>query len=75
MNGLKPTGGWMGTLGEGDPGAVVRAELMACVVAREATWSTSQTTRSSRKGRIGVGPHRDLGKVGTPISGGECPEP
>ena len=58
---LKPAGGWMG-----------RAELMACV--REATWYTSQTTRSSIKGRIGVGPHRDLGKVAIPISGGECPE-
>ena len=43
--------------------------------AREATWSTSQTTRSSRKGRMGVGPHRDLDKVATPISGDECLEP
>ena len=43
--------------------------------AREATWSTSQTMRSSRKGRTGVGPHRDLGKVATQISGGDCLEP
>ena len=43
--------------------------------AREVTWSTSQTTRSSRKGRIGVGPQHDLGKVATLTSGGECLEP
>ena len=35
----------------------------------------SQTTKSSRKGRTGVGPHHDLGKVATQISGGECLEP
>ena len=37
MNSLKPTGGWMGTLGEGEPNTVGRAELMACVVAAEST--------------------------------------
>ena len=59
MNRFKPTGGWMGTLGEGEPNTVGRAEHMACVVAAG----------------IGVGPHHDLGKVATPISGGECLEP
>ena len=43
--------------------------------AREATGHTSQTTRSSSKGMIGVGPHRDLGKIAIPISGEECPVP
>ena len=43
MNSLKPTGGWMGTIVEGEPNTVGRAELMACVV--EATWYTSQTTK------------------------------
>ena len=33
----KPTGGWMGTLGEGEPNTVGRAELMACVAAAEST--------------------------------------
>ena len=37
MMGLKPAGGWMGTLGEGEPNTVGRAELMACVVAVEST--------------------------------------
>ena len=37
MNSLKPAGGWMGTLGEGEPNTVGRAELMACVVAAEST--------------------------------------
>ena len=37
MNSLKRTGGWMGTLGEGDPNTVGRAELMACVVAAGGT--------------------------------------
>ena len=37
MNSLKPKGGWMGTLGEGEPDTVGRAELMACVVAGEST--------------------------------------
>ena len=37
MNSLKPTGGWMGTLGEGEPNTVGRAELMACVEAAEST--------------------------------------
>ena len=37
MNSLKPSGGWMGTLGEGEPKTVGRAELMACVVAAEST--------------------------------------
>ena len=37
MNSLKPTGGWVGTLGEGEPNTVGRAELMACVVAAEST--------------------------------------
>ena len=37
MNSLKPTGGWMGTLGDGEPNNVDRAELMACVVAAEST--------------------------------------
>ena len=37
MNILKPTGGWMGTLGEGEPNTVGRAELMACVVAADRT--------------------------------------
>ena len=32
MNSLKHTGGWMGTLGEGEPNTVGRAELMACVM-------------------------------------------
>ena len=35
--GLKPTGGWMGTLGEGESNTVGRAELMGCVVAAEST--------------------------------------
>ena len=37
MMGLKPTGGWMGTPGEGEPNTVGRAELMARVVAAEST--------------------------------------
>ena len=37
MNSLKPTGGWMCTLREGEPNTVGRAELMACVVAAEST--------------------------------------
>ena len=37
MNSLEPTGGWIGTLGEGEPNTVGRAELMACVVAAEST--------------------------------------
>ena len=37
MNSLKPVGGWMGTLGEGELNTVGRAELMACVVAAEST--------------------------------------
>ena len=37
MNSLKPTGGTMGTLGEGEPNTVGRAVLMACVVAAEST--------------------------------------
>ena len=37
MNSLKPTGGWMGTLGEGETNTVGRVELMACVVAAEST--------------------------------------
>ena len=37
MNSLKPAGGWMGTLGEGEPNTVVRAEFMARVVAVEST--------------------------------------
>ena len=51
MNGLKPTGGWMGTLGEGEPNTlwVGRSLCHAWwqLRAREATQSTSQTTRSS----------------------------
>ena len=43
--------------------------------AREAMWSTSRTTKSSRKGKIGVGPHRVLGKAATLTSGGGCPGP
>ena len=35
--GLKPTGGWMGAPGEGEPNTVGRAELMARVVAAEST--------------------------------------
>ena len=68
----------MGTLGECEPDTLGGAELVTCVVAAEgtrATWYTSQTTRSSRKGRTGVGPHRDSGKVAIPTSGEECPEP
>ena len=37
MNSLEPTGGWMGTLGEGEPNTVGRAELIAFVVAAEST--------------------------------------
>ena len=37
MNSLKPAGGWMGTLGEGEPNTEGGAELMACVVAAEST--------------------------------------
>ena len=37
MNSFKPTGGWMGTLGEGELDTVGRAEFMACVVAAEGT--------------------------------------
>ena len=37
VNSLEPTGGWIGTLGEGEPNTVGRAELMACVVAAEST--------------------------------------
>ena len=37
MNSLEPTGGWIGTLGEGEANTVGRAELMACVVAAEST--------------------------------------
>ena len=37
MKSLKSTGGWMGTLGEGELNTVGRAELMACVVAAEST--------------------------------------
>ena len=37
MNSLKPTGGWVAPLGEGEPGAVGRAELMAFVVTAEST--------------------------------------
>ena len=69
-NSLKPTGRWMGTLGEGEPNTVGRAELVACVVAAESTqsnvWSTSQTTRSSRKGRTGVGSTPRLGQGSNP---------
>ena len=36
---LKPTGGWMGTLGEGEPNTLGGTELMACVVAAESTRS------------------------------------
>ena len=37
MNSLERTGGWMGTLCEGEPNTLGRAELMACVVAAEST--------------------------------------
>ena len=37
MNSLEPTGGWIGTLDEGEPNTVGRAALMACVVAAECT--------------------------------------
>ena len=37
MNSLKPAGGWMGTLGEGEPNTVGRAELMECVLAAGST--------------------------------------
>ena len=35
MNSLKPTSGWMGTLGEDETNTVGRAELVACVVAAD----------------------------------------
>ena len=37
MKSFEPTGGWIGTLGEGEPNTVGRAEHMACVVAAEST--------------------------------------
>ena len=37
MNSLKPTGGWVVPLSEGERNAVCRAELMTCVVAAEGT--------------------------------------
>ena len=69
MNGIKPTGGWMGTLGEGERDTVGRAELMACVVA----------AKSTRGNVVHVAECELLkkmqDKVATPISGGECLEP
>ena len=76
MNSLKPTGGWMGTPGEDESNTV---ELMECVVAAESTRGNVENITDyetlKKKGRIGFGPHRDLGKVAIPIFGGECPEP
>ena len=79
LNSLKPASGWMGTLGEGEPNTLWagRSSWHALwqLRAREAMWSTSRTTRSSRKGKIGVGPHRALGKAATLIFAGDCPVP
>ena len=78
MNGLKPTGGWMGTLGEGEPNTVGRAELMACVEAAGSTrgnldYVTDFEILKKREDRGWL--HHDLGKVATLTSGGECLEP
>ena len=79
MNSLKPAGGWVGTLGEGELNTVGRAELMACVVAvgehARQCGLRHRTTKSSRKGKIGVGPHRALDKAATLTFGGDCPVP
>ena len=71
MNSLKPTGGWMGALGEGNPTLWAGRSSWHpwwLLRAREATWSSSQTTRSSRKWqdrgwpipRLGQGSNPDL---------------
>ena len=68
----------MGTLGEGEPNTVGRAELMACVVAAESTrgnvvYVTDYQILKKRQDR--VGPHRVLGNVATLTFGGDCPVP
>ena len=75
MNSLESTGGWIGTLGEGEPNTVKRAELMACVVAAESTRGNVVYITDYeilKKGKIGVGPHHDLDNVAIPIFGGRC---
>ena len=66
MNSLQPTGGWMGTLGEGEPNTVGRSELMACVVAAESTrgnviYVTDYQILKKRQGRSWLTPRLGQG--------------
>ena len=77
MNSLKHTGGWMGTLDEGEPNTVGRAELVACVVAAQSTrgnvvYVTDYEILKKRQDRGSPTPR--LGQGSNP-PGGECLEP
>ena len=67
----------MGTLGEGEPNTVGRAELMACVVAAESTrgnvvYVTDYQILKKRQDRGWPTPR--LGQGSNPF-GGDCPVP